>query len=292
MAAYILNRSTNSSNEKKTPYELWSGERPDISNMRIFGCKVMVHVPKQQRRKWDKKSNGMVFVGYDPNTKGYRVYDPTTRKIHTSRDVIFHEDLNEGVLHTVDNDETDIGFSEGNDATKVESPDDETAENNEFESPNSINESKAETSSEMDESTLNPYEDCNNDADYEPEQPIESVAGTEPRVTRSKGMNIFNPFHQANFALFTEPASVKEAMNDSHAEKWKDAMIEEMKSHEENGTWTLVNLPNGRKSIKTKWVLRQNAIIMVTSYATRQDLLLKGVHRSTEWTTPKRTLQS
>ena len=33
----------------------------------------------------------MVFIGYETGTKGYRVYDPVTKKLHISRDVIFEE---------------------------------------------------------------------------------------------------------------------------------------------------------------------------------------------------------
>jgi hypothetical protein len=33
----------------------------------------------------------MIFVGYETGTKGYRVYDPVTKRLHISRDVIFEE---------------------------------------------------------------------------------------------------------------------------------------------------------------------------------------------------------
>jgi len=57
----------------KTPIELWSGVRPSIHHLRVFGCKVSVMVPEQQRSKLDAKSWSGVFVGYSSTQKGYRV---------------------------------------------------------------------------------------------------------------------------------------------------------------------------------------------------------------------------
>lgn len=48
----------------------------------------MVHVPKKFRRKFDPKSTEMIFVGYCENTKGYRLINPTTRRLTISRDVV------------------------------------------------------------------------------------------------------------------------------------------------------------------------------------------------------------
>jgi hypothetical protein len=33
----------------------------------------------------------MVFIGYEPGSKAYKVYEPSTRRVHVSRDVIFDE---------------------------------------------------------------------------------------------------------------------------------------------------------------------------------------------------------
>ena len=33
----------------------------------------------------------MIFVGYEPGSKAYRAYDPMTRRIHISRDIVFDE---------------------------------------------------------------------------------------------------------------------------------------------------------------------------------------------------------
>ncbi|CAI7911812.1 unnamed protein product [Closterium sp. NIES-54] len=53
-----------------------------------------------------------------------------------------------------------------------------------------------------------------------------------------------------------EPSTLKEALESSDAEEWKKAMESELKSIEENGTWELVELPEGRKASTSKWLFK------------------------------------
>lgn len=50
-----------------TPYEVWTGNKPDLSHVRIFGSKAMPHILKEKRLKWDKKAKELVLVGYAEN---------------------------------------------------------------------------------------------------------------------------------------------------------------------------------------------------------------------------------
>ncbi|CAI7880090.1 unnamed protein product [Closterium sp. NIES-54] len=69
-------------------------------------------------------------------------------------------------------------------------------------------------------------------------------------------------YEECAFAFFSpvempgEPATLKEALESSDAEDWKKAMEIEYKSIEENGTWELVELPEGRKAITSKWLFK------------------------------------
>ncbi|CAI7815533.1 unnamed protein product [Closterium sp. NIES-53] len=84
------------------------------------------------------------------------------------------------------------------------------------------------------------------------------------------------------FAFFSpvempgEPATLKEALESSHAEEWKKAMEIELKSIEENGTWELVELPEGRKAITSKWLfkIKSDADGKIECYKSR--LVAKG----------------
>ncbi|GBP39934.1 Retrovirus-related Pol polyprotein from transposon TNT 1-94 [Eumeta japonica] len=91
--AYIINRSPTKSVNGKTPMEIWTGKKPNLSNLKVFGCEVKTQVPKEKRQKWDSKSRKLLFVGYCESTKGYRILDPDTNKIIKNRDVIFLENV-------------------------------------------------------------------------------------------------------------------------------------------------------------------------------------------------------
>ena len=59
----------------KTPTELWSGIKPNISYLRVFGCQAWVHILKKRRYKLAPKSQEMIFVGHKPGSKGYQFWD-------------------------------------------------------------------------------------------------------------------------------------------------------------------------------------------------------------------------
>ncbi|PWA61635.1 hypothetical protein CTI12_AA371330 [Artemisia annua] len=91
-AVYLLNRCLSKSLDNKTPQEAWNGMKPTVSHLRVFGSIAYVHVPSQRRSKLDDRSEKYVFVGYDKQSKGYKLYNPITRKVVVSRDVEFHEE--------------------------------------------------------------------------------------------------------------------------------------------------------------------------------------------------------
>ncbi|GKA51423.1 retrovirus-related pol polyprotein from transposon TNT 1-94 [Tanacetum coccineum] len=65
---------------------------PTLSHQRIFRSIVYVHVPSQRRSKLDDRSKSHVFVGYDKQSKGYKLYNPIIRKVVVSQDVEFDEE--------------------------------------------------------------------------------------------------------------------------------------------------------------------------------------------------------
>jgi len=91
-AVYLSNRSPTRSVLGKTPQEAWSGRKPGISHLRVFGSIAHAHVPDEKRSKLDDKSEKYIFIGYNTNSKGYKLYNPDTGKTIISRNVIFDEE--------------------------------------------------------------------------------------------------------------------------------------------------------------------------------------------------------
>ena len=65
--------------ENKTPKEVFSGEKPKVSHLRIFGFSVYIHIPKEKRTKLDPSGKKGIFVGYSESSKAYRIYFPDSR---------------------------------------------------------------------------------------------------------------------------------------------------------------------------------------------------------------------
>lgn len=59
---------------------IFTGKRPDLSHLLVFGSEVMVHVPKEKGLKLHAKSERGIFMGYSENSEdSYRVYNFETR---------------------------------------------------------------------------------------------------------------------------------------------------------------------------------------------------------------------
>jgi hypothetical protein len=89
-AVYILNCSPTKALNGRTPYEAWHGRKPAVSPLWVFGCltfgKELGHIGKL-----DDSSTTGVFIGYEEGSKAYRILDPGTQHVRTTRDVVFDE---------------------------------------------------------------------------------------------------------------------------------------------------------------------------------------------------------
>ncbi|KAJ4700820.1 Retrovirus-related Pol polyprotein from transposon TNT 1-94 [Melia azedarach] len=231
-AVYLSNRSPTRSVWGKTPQEAWCGRKPGISHLRVFGSVAHVHVPDERRTKLDDKSESFIFIGYDSSSKGYKLYNPNSKKIMISRDVIFDEEGEWDFGPDVD----DFNFF-----------------------PLFEEEPIMEQAGEAREEPITPH--------TPPTSPTTNNQGDSPpsflKERNEERTRSFQDLYEVTerldnltlFCLFAEcePMSFGEAIQD---EKWRNAMDEEIKAIVKNDTWELVSLPKGHKAIGVKWVYK------------------------------------
>jgi hypothetical protein len=220
---YLVNRSPSSALDDKSPHELWSGKKPSLQHLRVFGCDSYAHVPKENRSKLDKKVEKCIFIGYKYGVKGYNIWNQETKKNVYIRDVVFRE----------------VKYVSKQEFLPMQ----DEPEKIELE----LDDAKSESSEEE-------------EAEEEEEEPHTLVLRRSMR-DRRKPERYSPPDFHSNFSLSItddDPIIVKEAMNLEDSKLWKKAMVEEMGALDKNEAWDIVEFPVGRKSIGTKWLFKKN----------------------------------
>jgi hypothetical protein len=76
---------------KKTSHELLTGNKPNVSYFHIFGSKCYILLKKGRHSKIASKVVDGFLLGYDSNTKAYRVFNKSSGLVEVSSDVVFDE---------------------------------------------------------------------------------------------------------------------------------------------------------------------------------------------------------
>ncbi|KAL4143977.1 hypothetical protein QTP88_006222 [Uroleucon formosanum] len=191
---------------------------------------VYAHIPKEKRRQWDQKGKKGIFVGYSEKTKGYRIcFDG--REISLSRDIIFKESTS---LSTT----TQVKFINEEEEEEV----------------NSEGEAEDEEDNNDDEEKLDEGEQI----------PIEVDEQTRMTLRDRGKLNKHINYRDALFSACNDP-KYEDAMTGYNSDNWKAAMNDEMSSFNKSETWTLVDLPQNKKSINNGWIYK-------TKYKTNGDV--------------------
>lgn len=249
-AVYLKNRSPAAAlDNNTTPYEMWTGRKPDLSHIRLFGSPAMVHIPKVKRNKWDKKSNMLQLVGYSENTKGYRLYDRDSHKITVARDVV--------VMERLKNDTSEIVVEEREpekdieNYTTVKSENSESIEENQSISVDDPTYVVSDSSSDQD----GDYSECLTADDEMVATQIDVVTQRGKRVCRAPERYGFSNMCVED--LTSEPISLHDALSGPEKDQWYNAMQEELQSFRDNDTWELVDRPTAGTVVKNKWVFKK-----------------------------------
>jgi transposase InsO family protein len=105
-ACYSINRLYIHRILKKTSYELLTGKKLYVSYFRVFGSKCFILIKRGRKSKFAPKAVEGFLLGYDSNTRAYRVFNKSTGLVEVSYDIVFDE-TNGSQVEQVDLDELD-----------------------------------------------------------------------------------------------------------------------------------------------------------------------------------------
>lgn len=200
----------------------------------IIKIKYKSKISSSSRHKLDKKLKKCVFVGYSPQSKAYRLYNPISGKVIISRDVKFNE-------------KEKWTWSDNNAILVVLIPKDleiPTAE------PLNVQGNNSSTSSNF---TLS----SSPSTPASPHSPSSPSSITHPKKTHS----LREAYASCSFALYVfDPTCYDEV---AKSQVWQDAMHEKISTIQKNKTWELVDLPKIRMLLGSSGYIEQSTMLMV-----------------------------
>nr|GEX24784.1 zinc finger, CCHC-type [Tanacetum cinerariifolium] len=239
---------------------------------------VLNRVTKPHLKKLDDKSRELVYLGTQPGSKAYRLFNPVTKDMVVSRDVKFKEDEGwdwKGYLDNINPSKPEwrdfiISENQTSSSRIIDEVSTQDLERNyEDSAPSPIQNNTHDDISDDDEikqpidnpSTPPPYT-------YEPNSK-DSTGYTSTIASSSRPLdhtpvrgyrNLFEIYNRAPevqsdelLLLEEEPRYYKEAAQDK---KRIEAMQIEIDSINKNKTWKLATLPDNQKAIGLKWVFK------------------------------------
>ncbi|KAM2946602.1 hypothetical protein COP2_029388 [Malus domestica] len=248
---YLLNRCPTKALENVTPFEKFSGRKPGIQHLRVFGSLGYSLIPGNLRQKLDETSVIGIFIGYGTCEKGYRLLNPENQKVTISRDVIFYEngtwDWDRQKIKEV---YIPIAASESSEMKEAD------------EDSDSMEQAVAEGSqTQLTDSPL-----------IESGSASDSISASQIDHTPLRYRSLSEIYERCHVCI-VEPESYYEAAQD---EAWKKAMKDEISMIEKNKTWELVKRPSDKPVIGVKWVYKTKLNLDGSVQKNKARLVAKG----------------
>ncbi len=285
-ATWIWNRTLHRG-KTITPFEEFWGVKPDVDQVPIFGTEAWMLIPEETgRQKLDDRGRKITFIGMADRGRSYRLCDRATGQIFESRDVRFPapdeiplEFLRRSAVQAQPPQVGQSGDPEDGDFAATSSDDD----SQEGESPGdpangrssgaAVEESDGAESAEGERNRLEGEQSeaeetgrpkRNRRTTLFPEEAMRLTPNQEWERVHRRSKATFGLSASASATAFiadsngveiVEPASFREALQSPQREGWLLGMGAELLGLIENETFTLERLPEGTKTIGTKWVL-------------------------------------
>jgi hypothetical protein len=280
-ATYLKNRSpTRALGTAITPDEAFWGKKPNVGMLQEFGTPCEVLQQHGKNAKIGVKTKGFIFTGLSDESRAWRYYNPTTRKIQTSRNVTFID---------ANIDSSEIPLS----TPQLKGEIDYTADllekqgQNEPEATPDPPTTQIPASNFSTPSTLTPIPFQRPPASSPPAKAPRDISSAisqdnivlGPRTrkyAKPDSVLVSYALPALSDPISNDPLTVQDAKSRPDWTEWKQAMDEEMAQLQHLGTYSLSPLPKDRTAVSCKWVFRvkrdQHGII--TRYKAR--LVAKG----------------
>jgi hypothetical protein len=271
---------------KKTSYELLIGKKFSVSYFRVFGSKCFILIKRGRSSKFAPKAVEGFLLGYDSNTRAYRVFNKSTGLVEVSCDIMFDE-TNGSQVEQVDLDELDdeeapcialrnmsIGDVCPKESEEPTQEQDQPSSSMQA-SPPTQDEDQAQIDEDENQEDKPPQEvdiDQGGDEDNEDKEDDQEIRDQRPphprihqAIQRDHPVNsILGDIHKGVttrsrvahfcehyfFVFSIEPHRMEDALRDSD---WVVAMQEELNNFTRNEVWYLIPHPN-QNVVCTKWV--------------------------------------
>jgi len=233
-AVYIKNSVTSRAIPVgKTPFELWTGNKPDVSHMRVFGstCCVVLHKSHIDGKFGDKAAKG-VFLGYPDGSKAIKVI-LDDGEVVKAQSVVFAETNVSEVAEVAEE-------LPGDENVGVETRLRSASDGEDVDADNDDNDDKQDDGSDK---SADDNQDCGGSQD------------TLRRRGRARRPPV-EYWRPVSLVAHEAPTTYVQAVPGQESAKWQIAMDEEMEANRKNKTWRLTDRPASRRVLKGKWVYK------------------------------------
>jgi hypothetical protein len=284
---------------KKTPYELLTGNKPNISYFRVFGSKCYVLQKSSKSSKFTPKVYEGFLRGYDSNSHAYLVFKKEFSCIKTTYDIVVDETNSSQVeqhdLDIVDDDEApcdalqrmtigDVRPQDPSEPKPNQSPNETTLPTQDHEQDHEDEQDEDQVHDQGESIDQGGDED---DGDYEEsrtrrqhlrvrqpvqrDHPVNNILGDIMKEVTTRSC-VATFCQRYLFVSSLEPFKIEDALCDPD---WVVSMQEELNNFKRNEVWSLVERLK-QNVVGTKWVFRnkQDELGVVTRNKTR--LVEKG----------------
>ena len=242
-SVFSFNRQT--SRGVVTPFEAYFKIKPNITDSIAFGTYGYVKLDSKGLSKYDMNAVEARFLGYSPGSttvKRCLIQKNNVKIIKNSSIFQQRKDFDFGELESSEDEQDYVQENVPN----KEEPENEEESENEDEINLLENTPKKEESKIEDEEKKSKSKSKKKKRKYKKKIHVQSEERMETlRSHKNLSLNII-----------PVPSNYKQAVTGEDAEKWKEAMLKEMKSQEEHNTWTLVEKKDQQDIISVKWIFK------------------------------------